>query len=109
MKKFILALGMMVVLSAGSVAFAHHMSGHGQYVPGPEERHPGHGGHYDRWNGSWKGFCYSQRRQICSSGIFERSSEQEIAQACSNTGWHRYYAFRHGYEARDAYNNLCRN
>jgi hypothetical protein len=78
-----------------------------QRAPGPEPRHQeyygGGGGRFEM-----KGFCYSGRTQTCSS-IFARPTESEIATECSQTGWHRYFAFQHGREAQAHHNQVCRN
>ena len=97
-RKLITALGI-IALSAG-LALAQGFTGP-RSPDGPEPRHPSGGG-----RGMYKGFCYSGRQQTCSA-IFERPSRDFIAAACRQQGWHRFYAFEHGREARRTYEQVC--
>jgi hypothetical protein len=56
----------------------------------------------------YKGFCYSGRKQTCTS-IFARTTEAEISQECRDTGWHKYFAFQSGRDAKFQYDQVCRH
>lgn len=101
-RQLVSALGI-VCLTAG-LALAQGWPGP-RYSDGPEPRHAER--HYGGgWNRLYKGFCYSGRQQTCST-LFERPSRSSIAEACRQQGWHRFYAFEHGREARQTHAQVC--
>jgi len=98
LRKVIVGLAVVGMFAVSGPVFAQSSTGRGgnRWAPGPEVVQRG-----------FKGFCYSERRQTCSS-IFERNTDLEISQECNNSGWYRYFANQSGREARSLHDQMCR-